>query len=1383
MQIKTLIVLIATGLMISSGLVVIADDASFVNANGDAAASLDPAVMYNLTFVAQGLTNIFNGSNSWFIFVFNSTVGFPLYPTSNTVSMMVAGGTYHYQANDYFQNLYSEGYSPSVTVDSNTTVYLNFARPQTMVFNETGLSSTYHWGVDVSGSNPVYTPSRMISGGSSLVYYAISGQYSYSWFENQGGRNVTIGSSNLYLGQSNLTFSLPISSFSNVTFSETNLPTGTTWFVRQISGPDASGLYNQSSGSTIKIEAMNGLNTFVAGYLTDGSSINLTYISVDFGSESDVSLNFPPLYSASISATNLPNPTYFKAWGINASFYYGAFSDSFHETVYGSQTFTVLVPAVNLIETPFIEMSSSSAGSSSYFIQLPQDHLQINQNNESQSIHFGTLYNVTIKFVGMPASDYLSLQSVSGNITSLSSSQSMDYLSILAPNGTYSFNYGVGSSPQTASSLSVPFSFTESGSNRIFNLEIYNVTFSSDYSRNSFQLVLENPLTSSNYFTGSASPGQSVYVYLLNGSYSYEFSSYNYTSNSFYVSVSGEFAVSGRSESVTGRIPTAYYNTTFSASGLPQGSSYYMSLSFISGNVTGNLYPEFTSGVPAYVWLPRGMYFANFITSYINGINYYSNNTYFNVSSTGSEQFIFTTNAYTTFKEQGLPAGMAWSLTYGGISYRSTGSTIVASGNASQNIKFNISSAGNYLPDPSSGSIVAANQDFYDNNGTVNFQVPVQFNPETLSGKSGIPVSTLNVSSFSTDSGSQLNFSGTSSIDTITSDPSNGLTYITYTPNFFDQFQSYVAVVNSSDYRPVATIVLGSGAIPTYSILDSANGILYIVLKLNYYPGYYYIVSLNTADNKIVITPVAIPGLASLAVDTQTNMIYAAGYNAVYELNPETLNIMSTVLMNSTYAAYQDGEGLNLMYSAGTGLIYATGYMANGIVAINPSDNEILGNYTFNIHVNWQNAYIGGSSLDQKDGVIYFILQQYNQITGASPSNLVSFNMTSHAFLMGPSMGQGFSVSILYDPNNGYVYIPIQNQYDSSSILYPLELGQLDVYKPSDGLMVNYTGLGQNPEWISVDPANNNILVGNRYMGSVTIIGESSYGYIQGTVNSPTTSVTIDGVSVPVINGQFAVSVYPGTYYVSAFAKGFIPQEQNVKVTALSTSSIALNLNHTATTYYISGRVSPSGASVLFNGIAASVDSSGNYQIYVTPGTYTVSAYLSGYFPLSERINVGGNMSINLTLSKEPLPESAMSRDNFSVTGFNVTISSVVNNQNSTFEVQFNASVNGILLVEIPYADLNNVNLSDILNSRVYINNVEYSNFSISLSSNYTVILKVSGLSKDPTMLWVYGPQAISPKTPSSNILTLYYYVAAAVASIIIIGVAVAIIRGRSKKK
>ena len=78
------------------------------NANGNAVASADPAAMYNLTFVARGLTDLFNGSNSWYIFVFNSTGAFPLYPTSNTVSKMVPGGTYQYQANDYFQDLYGD---------------------------------------------------------------------------------------------------------------------------------------------------------------------------------------------------------------------------------------------------------------------------------------------------------------------------------------------------------------------------------------------------------------------------------------------------------------------------------------------------------------------------------------------------------------------------------------------------------------------------------------------------------------------------------------------------------------------------------------------------------------------------------------------------------------------------------------------------------------------------------------------------------------------------------------------------------------------------------------------------------------------------------------------------------------------------------------------------------------------------------------------------------------------------------------------------------------------------------------------------------------------------------------------------------------------------
>ena len=51
------------------------------------------------------------------------------------------------------------------------------------------------------------------------------------------------------------------------------------------------------------------------------------------------------------------------------------------------------------------------------------------------------------------------------------------------------------------------------------------------------------------------------------------------------------------------------------------------------------------------------------------------------------------------------------------------------------------------------------------------------------------------------------------------------------------------------------------------------------------------------------------------------------------------------------------------------------------------------------------------------------------------------------------------------------------------------------------------------------------ILVGNSYMGSVTITGPASYVYIQGTVNCPSTSVPIDGAPMPVVDGRFAASV------------------------------------------------------------------------------------------------------------------------------------------------------------------------------------------------------------------------------------------------------------------
>ena len=71
--------------------------------------SMLPVSSYNLTFVANGLTHLFNGSNGWYVdyFLTNNTGEiYVLHPTSDTVSATVLAGTYYYQANDYFQIRY-----------------------------------------------------------------------------------------------------------------------------------------------------------------------------------------------------------------------------------------------------------------------------------------------------------------------------------------------------------------------------------------------------------------------------------------------------------------------------------------------------------------------------------------------------------------------------------------------------------------------------------------------------------------------------------------------------------------------------------------------------------------------------------------------------------------------------------------------------------------------------------------------------------------------------------------------------------------------------------------------------------------------------------------------------------------------------------------------------------------------------------------------------------------------------------------------------------------------------------------------------------------------------------------------------------------------------
>lgn len=1375
MEIKTLLVLIITALMISSGLAILADSNPSDGSSQAAVLPMSPAQSFTLTFVANGLTNLFSGSDSWFIDYFNtSNVGglYPLYPTSNSVSTTVLAGTYYYQAEDYFQNLYESSNSPVITVNSNTIVYVNFSTPQAITFHEQGLNSTYKWGVDMSGSAPVYTSANNVSGGSPITYYTIDGNFQYSWFESQNGINTTLGTSSTFVGTTNISISIPISSFSNVTFTEKNLPSGTTWFVEQMAGPDANGSYLQGTTSSLTMRVMDGMNTFSAGYKLNSFKINLTYVTVSVGSVDNVRVDFPSLYQVNFSSSNLPASMYYYDWGMSVSFNYGPFYDSFGVTNTSSPNISLLLPDTVLREVPFIDLNSNAGGSiSGYTVLSDPIYLAISQSNQKQAIHFGTLYQVTLNFIGMPSADYLIVDSEFGNINTFAYSRNTPSAALLAPNGTFSFTYGVGTTGSYGSALNVPFNFTVNGAGSSLNFQLYYVNFTNAYGPSGFSLTVDSPHQINTgyvtYFYGTAGTGQSVDTLLINGSYSYTFNSNLSGESDLYISSLAQFNVSGADQTIMAQIPTEYYNTTFDALGLPSGASFSLHLKLVSSSLTLNYFTTLKSS-NSYIYLPFGEYYVNGLESQFDGHNYFANGTYLNVSAASTLHFAFSSNAYLNITETGLPSGTTWSLVFNGTTYSTSSTSILVSGNAEQVLNFSINPVGSYYPDPSSGNFYPLFGGYYFGSGTLYKVLPVIFTPKMLVGQSN-PVSTINVTSMALGKGAQLNLSSTSLADTITTDSSNGMTYITYSVES-DYNGPRLLVVNSSSYAVVARLSLGTGGIPLYAALDQADGMLYVAISVS--PGSgesYYIATVNTANNAVQITPVNIPSLSALLVDQKTSMLYAASANAIYCINPATMSIVATVLMNGTYADINYGGGIDLQYSVQTGFIYATGYIPNGVVAIDPATNSVYANYTFAIETNPMNSYVGSSTLDQQGGILYYTLQQYYGSTNQYISSIIAFNIQTGKFQVGPVLGQGFAVNIAFDAANGYVYIPLELVFDFSSPLSSLGLGQLIIYDPSNGLLINSTELANDPYTIAIDPSNNDVLVSNYYSGSVSIVGHSTYGYISGTVSTSSAEVSINGITVPVVNGHYAVAVAPGTYYVSAFADGYSPVVQNVAVKEFSTTNVSLMLNSATSSYEVSGKVSVAGASVLFDGISAAVNSTGNYQIYVSPGKYTVSVFKSGYFPLSENVDVTSNTVLNLSLTKEPAPNTIVNNGNVSAQGFNVTVSSVILGTNGTVTLQFTATANGILTVEVPFTDLPNTNITDLLHSRVYINGVQYSNFSITISSNYSIILKVMGLNGDPDLVWAFTPNYVAPPPNAPNYQTLFL-VGAIVAAIVILG-------------
>ena len=162
---------------------------------------------------------------------------------------------------------------------------------------------------------------------------------------------------------------------------------------------------------------------------------------------------------------------------------------------------------------------------------------------------------------------------------------------------------------------------------------------------------------------------------------------------------------------------------------------------------------------------------------------------------------------------------------------------------------------------------------------------------------------------------------------------------------------------------------------------------------------------------------------------------------------------------------------------------------------------------------------------------------------------------------------------------------------------------------------------------------------------------------------------------------------------------------------------------------------------------------------------------------MSRNLSITSSMIANFNLVKEPTAaNSSVTYNSTTANGYNVTVSRIANG-NGLISVNFTATTNGTMTVSVPYKDMRNTTIAEILNSSVYINGVRDKNFSVTFTSNYTVILTVYNLSGDPTLYWTYSPSAVLPSSPPStspSLLKVIVTVGAIAVVLAIVGIVVA---------
>ncbi len=282
-------------------------------------------VVYTVTFTESGLTS----GTTWYVTLNGVTVT----STTGTVTFNETNGTYSFTAGSY-TGYYVSPSSGSITVNgAPASQAIAFNESMFLVtFTETGLPSGTTWYVNLSGEPSLSSSSAEITATLPNGTYIYSVGTTDKLFESGGGTFIVNGA------QLNRTVTFTKVTYS-VTFTESGLPSGETWFVNLTGGQSFS-----STATSISFNEPNGSYSYVIGtsfreYSAKGGSFSVA------GSTESLSVTFSIVdYNLTFTESGLPSGT---AWSVvvNGANVTLARQDITFSLPNGTYQFTVVPPS------------------------------------------------------------------------------------------------------------------------------------------------------------------------------------------------------------------------------------------------------------------------------------------------------------------------------------------------------------------------------------------------------------------------------------------------------------------------------------------------------------------------------------------------------------------------------------------------------------------------------------------------------------------------------------------------------------------------------------------------------------------------------------------------------------------------------------------------------------------------------------------------------------------------------------------------------------------------------------------------------------------------------------------------------------------------------